>query len=160
MNHEQWIRSIKDGLTPTVAAQKAGLAHTTVLRQLAKGRLTADNVIAIAHAYNLKAGDALVKTGHITPLDLDGTGIETALGLATNKQLLKEIDKRIDPESVRIFHGEKEISPHIGNAVELDKTIQSNAPSPDDGWQYEEMAAADDSPDEPMPGDDGYHDGP
>jgi DNA-binding helix-turn-helix protein len=35
--------------------------------------------------------------------------------------------------------------------------------SPDDGWQYEEMeemAAADDSPDEPMPGDDDYHDGP
>lgn len=32
--------------------------------------------------------------------------------------------------------------------------------SPDDGWQYEEMAAADDSPDEPMLGDDGYHDGP
>lgn len=32
--------------------------------------------------------------------------------------------------------------------------------SPEDGWQYEEMAAADDSPDEPMLGDDSYHDGP
>lgn len=106
MNHEQWIRSIKDGLTPTMAAQRAGLAHTTVLRQLAKGGLTADNVIAIAHAYGVKAGDALVETGHITPLDLDGTGVEAALGLATNKQLLNEINKRVDPESVRVFHSE------------------------------------------------------
>ena len=77
-----------------------------------KSRLTADNVIAIAHAYNLKAGDALVKTGHITPLDLDGTGIETALGLATNKQLLNEIDRRVDPESTRVFRGTG-ISPNI-----------------------------------------------
>lgn len=114
--HEEWIKSIAEGLTPTVAAQKAGLAHTTVLRQLSRGKLSADNVIAIAHAFNLKAGDALVQTGHIYPADIEEAGVELSLGLATNQQLLDEINKRVDPDAVRLFHGDSEITPHIENS--------------------------------------------
>lgn len=124
--HEEWIKGIEVGLTPTVAAQKAGLAHTTVLRQLARGRLSADNVIAIAHAFNLKAGDALVQTGHIYPSDIKGAGVKQSLGLATNQQLLDEINKRVDPDSVRIFHGDGEITPRIDNS-DLDSRREARA---------------------------------
>lgn len=128
--HEEWIKGIEVGLTPTVAAQKAGLAHTTVLRQLARGRLSADNVIAIAHAFNLKAGDALVQTGHIYPSDIKGAGVKQSLGLATNQQLLDEINKRVDPDSVRIFHGDGEITPRIDNS-DLDSRREAKAAAAD-----------------------------
>lgn len=154
-NHEEWIKGIREGLTPTVAAQKAGLAHTTVLRQLSRGKLSADNVIAIAHAFNLKAGDALVQTGHIAPSDIEGAGIEHSLGLATNQQLLNEINKRVDPDSVRLFHGDGEVTPQIKSS-DLDTRREAKAATP--AWQ--ERYVADSSPEELFPGDDGYGEGP
>lgn len=114
MEHETWIKSISPDLSPTAAAKTAGLSHTTVLRQVEKGRLSADNVIAIARAYDASIVDALVDTGHIQAGEVEIVGVVQALGYATNAEMLDEMHKRVDPEAVRLFHGEDgEVTTHF-----------------------------------------------
>lgn len=119
MEHESWIRSLSPDLTPTTAAKTAGLSHTTVLRQLERGHLSADNVIAIARAYKVGIVDALVQTEHISEDEVDIVGVTQALGYATNQEMLDEMRKRVDPEAVRLFHGgDGTIAPHFDQSTE------------------------------------------
>lgn len=112
MRHEQWIRSLEEGLTPTVAAKAAGLSHTTVLRQLERGGLSAENVIAIARKYEVNIVDALIDTGHVYDNEVEIVGVSKALAYATNEQILEEMLSRVDPQATRMFHGDgDEITP-------------------------------------------------
>lgn len=111
MEHEAWIKSLGPDLTPTTAAKAAGLSYSTVLRQVERGRLSADNVIAIARAYKAGIVDSLIATEHISPDEVDVVGVTEALGYATNQQLLDEVNGRVDPDAVRLLHSD--ISPHF-----------------------------------------------
>lgn len=114
MEHEAWIKSLRPELTPTTAAKAAGLSYSTVLRQIDRGHLSADNVIAIARAYNAGIVDSLIATDHISPDEVDIIGVVQALGYATNQELLGEMNKRVDPEATRLFHGgDGSIAPHF-----------------------------------------------
>lgn len=138
MKHEEWIKSLEEGLTPTVAAKTAGLSHTTVIRQLNRGGLSPESVIAIARAYEASIIDALVDTGHIADNEVEIIGVAKALGYATNEQLLNEILSRVDPQAVRLFHGDEgEITPRFPNNVHQFPT------------EWEGLAVADSSPDHP-----------
>ena len=117
------------------------------IRQINKGVFTAEVVIAIARGYGESPVKALVTTGYITAKEAIGINETSAAQLLTDRQLIQELARRVSSKD--------DIWKESFNSV-----VQQNPPSPDNGWQYEEMAAADDSPDEPMPGDDGYHDGP
>ena len=117
------------------------------IRQINKGVFTAEVVIAIARGYGESPVKALVTTGYITAKEAIGINETSAAQLLTDRQLIQELARRVSSKD--------DIWKESFNSV-----VQQNTPSPDNGWQYEEMAAADDSPDEPMPGDDGYHDGP
>lgn len=141
MKHEEWIKGIEEGLTPTVAAKTAGLSHTTVLRQMNRGGLSSESVIAIARAYKVSIVDALVDTGHINEDEVKIIGVIKALGYATNEQILNEMLSRVDPQATRMFHGEDgEITPSFsGNVHQLpDRTIPP---------EWHELAVADSSPD-------------
>lgn len=143
MEHEKWIRGLSDDLTPTVAAKTAGLSHTTVIRQLQRGGLHSDVVIAIARAQGVSVVDSLVDTGHIQPDEVEIVGVARALRFATNSQLLAEIAERVDPDGVRDFHGGDD----------------SNIVTPDfsaiQGMGHDDLpAVADSSPDEPEEGTD------
>lgn len=95
MDHEEWIRALEDGVTPNAAAKKAGVDPSTVSRQLKRGGLSPEVVIALSRAYGKKAGDELVRTGFLEPADIEGVGVESALRLATSRQMLDEIDRRM-----------------------------------------------------------------
>lgn len=141
MKHEEWIKGIEEGLTPTVAAKAAGLSHTTVIRQLNRSGLSAESVISIARAYKVSIIDALVDTGHIAEDEVKIIGVVKALGYATNEQILNEMLSRVDPQATRMFHGEDgEITPSFsGNVHQLpDRTIPP---------EWHELAVADSSPD-------------
>lgn len=94
MDHEAWLAGITADTT-NGAAERAGITPATLFRQLKRGKVSAENVIAIARAYGRRAGDELVATGYLAPEDLEGVGVLPALKSATNKQLLEEIDGRM-----------------------------------------------------------------
>lgn len=95
MEHGEWLKNLTRDTT-NGAAERAGITPTTLFRQVEKGRISAQNVIALAHAYGAKAGDQLLATGHITADDLDGIGVKEALARATNKEFLDEMERRLE----------------------------------------------------------------
>lgn len=94
MDHKRWLEELTTDTT-NGAAEKAGITPATLFRQLTRGRISAENVIALSRAYGKKAGDELVRTGFLNPEDIEGVGIESALRLATSRQMLDEIDRRM-----------------------------------------------------------------
>lgn len=94
MDHKEWLEGLTSDTT-NGAAEKAGITPATLFRQLSRGRISAENVIALSRAYGKKAGDELVRTGFLEPEDIEGVGVESALRLATSRQVLDEIDRRM-----------------------------------------------------------------
>ncbi len=88
-----------------VAATKVGTTHSTISRQLARGKLDPELVIALARAYDRNEVDALVETGYVDAEAASRAGVPQALGYATNAQIYGEIMRRVDPDAVRLFRG-------------------------------------------------------
>ena len=146
-DHLKWIKGLVGNASGRAIANRSQISVATVNRQINKGVFTAEVVIAIARGYGESPVKALVATGYITAKEAIGINETSAAQLLTDRQLIRELARRVSSKD-DIWE------------ESFDSVVQQNAPSPDDGWQYAEMAAADDSPDEPMPGDDDYHDGP
>lgn len=146
-DHLKWIKGLVGNASGRAIANRSQISVATVNRQINKGVFTAEVVIAIARGYGESPVKALVATGYITAKEAIGINETSAAQLLTDRQLIRELARRVSSKD-DIWE------------ESFDSVVQQNTPSPDDGWQYEEMAAADDSPDEPMPGDDDYHDGP
>lgn len=69
-------------------------------------------MIQLAQSFNKNEVDALLSLGFIRKQSVHTAGVDVALGHATNEQILREIEKRVDPQSVRLFHGDgKAITP-------------------------------------------------
>ena len=147
-DHLKWIKGLVGNASGRAIANRSQISVATVNRQINKGVFTAEVVIAIARGYGESPVKALVATGYITAKEAIGINETSAAQLLTDRQLIRELARRVSSKDDDIWE------------ESFDSVVQQNAPSLADGWQYEEMAAADDSPDEPMPGDDDYHDGP
>ena len=147
-DHLKWIKGLVGNASGRAIANRSQISVATVNRQINKGVFTAEVVIAIARGYGESPVKALVATGYITAKEAIGINETSAAQLLTDRQLIRELARRVSSKDDDIWE------------ESFDSVVQQNAPSPGDGWQYAEMAAADDSPDEPMPGDDDYHDGP
>lgn len=155
MDFNEWLKSLPGAPTPTVAGKKAGVVSTTLIRHAAKGQTTADNVIAIARAYNVSPIDALVATGHLGADEASSARLDLRMALkgATVEELWDAMAEKIDGSRLFIEH-----FPRFGD---LDISIYGSAPpvSPphvmpieDDGTVTEfnylpEEYAADSSPD-------------
>lgn len=140
MDMKDWIASLPGSPLPTQAAEASGIDRSTISRQLKRGQLSAENVIAICHAFRKSAVDGLIETGYLTPDDLEGAGIVEALAQATNQQIVDEISKRLAVGTGDLFTQDAEV-------VEF--------PNPDT-WKPGEYVA-DSSPEEPEPGIEGYN---
>lgn len=105
MDFKKWIEGLPGAPLVTQAAERAGIDRSTISRQLKRGSVSAENVIALARAHGASPADALVETGYLEPGELDGAGVPEALGHATNQQLLDEIHRRVDPEAMRLLRG-------------------------------------------------------
>lgn len=156
MNINDWLNALPGSPTVSQAADKAGVSRATFLRHADKGKTTAEYVIAIARAHNVNEIQALADMGFVEEAAVVEMAINKALGMATNSKLLEEINKRVDPEARRLFHGDgvpgiidvrdDELAAHRSNTTDIGVR----------GLPY----AADDSDTEPEEGDDDYHDGP
>ncbi|MDV2477415.1 transcriptional regulator [Rhodococcus zopfii] len=103
MDHRQWLEKLINGDSYRTAARKIGIDQSTITKQLSRGGIRPENVIAFARAYGRKAADELVATGYLKRSDVEGLGVEEALKRATNLQLLTEIDRRMSGGTGEVF---------------------------------------------------------
>ncbi len=148
MNIEEWLHTLPGSPTVSQAADHTpGVSKATFLRHADKGKTTAEYVIAIARAHNVNEIQALADLGFVEEAAVIEMAIDKALGMATNSKLLEEINKRVDPEARRLFHGDG--VPGIIDVRDDElATRRQNTPvsGPSDSMPL--SAVADDSPDE------------
>lgn len=122
MDFNEWLKSLPGAPTPTTAARNARLVDATLIRHAAKGQTTADNVIAIARAYNVSPIDALVATGHLGADEASSARLDLRMALkgATVEELWDAMAEKVDGSRLFIEH-----FPRFGD---LDISIDDSAP--------------------------------
>lgn len=154
MNFETWLTDLIGEDTRATASKKADYAQSTISRQLSRGYLRPETVIALCRAYDRSPVAGLIETGYINDYELHGPDVEVALREATNEQLLDEIMRRSDPQARYLFgnEGDEEtigLAPHLTPVSEPPASLHDD----DDGivreFDYEPGEyAADSSPNE------------
>ncbi|MDY5840089.1 MAG: DNA-binding protein [Corynebacterium camporealensis] len=153
MNFETWLDELIGADTRAVASKKSNYAQSTISRQLSRGHLRPETVIALCRAYDRSPVKGLVETGYINDYEIHGPDIEVALKEATNEQLLDEIMRRSDPQARYLF-GNDGNDDAIGLAPHLTPVSDADDSMPDDDGTVREFDyhpdeyAADSSPDE------------
>lgn len=140
MNFESWLTDLIGNDTRRVASSKAGMAESTLSRQLSRGSLSPEMVIALCRAYDRSPVQGLIETEYINDYEVQGPDVAIALSKATNQQLLDEIMKRSDPQARYLFGGDEDT---IGLSPQL--SVVSDADDMNDGtvrpFDYSEYAA-------------------
>lgn len=99
MEHKAWVARIAgvavEHLSINAVAERSGLVQTTLARRLNGDGLTADQAIAIAHAYGADVIDALLELGFITEQDLVLPQVSVTLADASDAQIVAEVARRI-----------------------------------------------------------------
>lgn len=153
MTHETWLAELIGTDSMRTASQKTDYAQTTISRQLSRGHLSPEMVIALCRAYDRSPVAGLIETGYINDYELHGPDVEVALREATNEQLLDEIMRRSDPQARYLFGNEGDedtigLAPHLTPVSGAHASLQDE----DDGtvmdWDDSIPHAADSSPDE------------
>lgn len=162
MQIEGWFHHITGGESQRTVAQKINVQQSKLSRQLKAGELDPEIIRDIARAYGTKPVDAFLDTGFLNEDDVTLVGVELALGYATNSQVWAEMSKRSDPEARRLYRAEGK-----PGVIDLDDDVVESAAGPDaEVFDFPTpdvhlgSYAADDSPNEPEEGDEGFHDGP
>ena len=122
MNTITWYaKTVGDDSTNGVAT-KAGLTTTTLGRQLERGRLSPETVVAIANAYGTDALDALVIAGLITREHIRAHGVRAALAEATDVEIADEVYARLLRGEHEVFDRAPSRS-HLRSVSDLDDTV-------------------------------------
>lgn len=154
MNFETWLTELIGEDTRRTASSKAGMAESTLSRQLSRGHLSPEMVIALCRAYDRSPVAGLIQTEYINDYELHGPDVEIALREATNQQLLNEIMRRSDPEARYLFGNDGDddaigLAPHLTPVSDPHASLHDDE---DDGtvmeWDDSIPHAADSSPDE------------
>lgn len=103
MDIESWLNELTGGATRRAIADKTGYAQSTLSRQLDRGSLRPEMVIALCRGYDRSPVAGLIETGYLRKWETEGVSIPYALEQATNQQLLDEILRRSDPEARELF---------------------------------------------------------
>ncbi|MBV7302915.1 hypothetical protein [Corynebacterium sp. TAE3-ERU2] len=181
--HEKWLHTLTGGASGRAAAQKAEISVATLNRQLKAGRLSAENVIALARAYNESPVQALAATGYLSSEEAIGVSLTTTAQMLSDKDLIRELARRVDSTpgvwqdtfdatvssaTEQPKHSNKrsiDVLPRIYNAdhSSIAATADSELPLTPDGYldigREDLDLVADTSPEEPTEGDDDYGSG-
>lgn len=121
MNFETWLTDLISPDSRRVAAQKIGIAESTLSRQLSRGKILPETVIELCRAYGRLPGRGLIETGYLQPWEVEGASNAFNADNLTNQELLDAMLRRSDPESRYLFGGEGQddvigLSPNATNA--------------------------------------------
>lgn len=136
MDFETWLTDLIGDDTRRTASKKSGMAESTLSRQLSRGHLSPEMVIALCRAYGVSPVQGLIDTGYLHPWEVEGPDVAIALRSATNQAILDEIMRRSDPEARHLFGNET-----TDNVVGLDPATpwpqdyaaQQRDPEPEEG---------------------------
>lgn len=101
MDTLEWLSAVSQGDSRNMVATKAGLYAATLNKQVARGHLSPEVVVAIARAYDVPVLDGLVVCGLITEDEAhlrDRLSLPAALKEASDAELLREVLDRVDHE--------------------------------------------------------------
>lgn len=96
--HNEWFEKLTQNSSGRAAADKADISPATMNRQLARGTLSAETVIALARAYGRPPVRALLETGYIFPEESGMLSVGELLHSLSDQQLVAELAHRIDDE--------------------------------------------------------------
>lgn len=151
--HNEWFEKLTQNSSGRAAADKADISPATMNRQLARGTLSAETVIALARAYGRPPVRALLETGYIFPEESGMLSVGELLHSLSDQQLVAELAHRIDDEPahwVGTFGEvvERSTPPHLTPVSDAHASLHDD----DDGlvqeWDDSVPHAADSSPDE------------
>lgn len=140
MNFESWLNGLIGDDTRATASKKADYAQSTISRQLSRGYLRPETVIALCRAYDRSPVAGLIETGYIKEWEIHGPDIDIALREATNEQLLDEIMRRSDPQARYLFGNDGGddaigLAPHLAPVEDMDempeRAVAYNGPDED-----------------------------
>lgn len=142
MNNSKWLEKVTNNASVNAAANRAGIVQRTLSRQVERGEISAENVIAIAIAYGAHPVRALVDTGYLDEKYARTVDPMTALRSVTEDQLADEVLRRMK-RGLKTDEFTNDI-----NEVEARRRSKQQKPVsiPDDVMPV--SAVADDSPDE------------
>lgn len=104
MDHTSWYKRTTNNAPGRSAAMKAGVPVATLNRQLARGVISAENVIAIARAYNQAPTSALLATGYLRSGEVSAVeDVGTLLNSLTDFDLVRALAQRISPQAKAWF---------------------------------------------------------
>lgn len=162
INFTQWLKKLAGEDTQKIISKKSGIIESTLSRQLSRGHLRPEMVIALCRGYGKSPVTGLIETGYLNKWETEGVPIPYALEQATNQQILDEILRRSDPQARELFGGAGHENEVIGLTHVTEPTSTPTA-HPAENWRNmprPKRFAADSSPHEPSLGDDNYHEGP
>ncbi|WP_454973961.1 hypothetical protein [Corynebacterium propinquum] len=94
MEHRAWLEKITDDSVLAIS-KSIGVANSTLVAQLNKQKISADNVVKIAEHYDLHPVGALVDTGYIHEKWARTVDPVKALREVTEDQLADEVLRRM-----------------------------------------------------------------
>lgn len=95
MKHTDWMNATTGNESVRSTALKAGLAQRTLANQIEKDRISAENVIAIAEAYNVHPVRALVDTEYLDEEYARTVDPVSAIRMVSEEQLANETLRRM-----------------------------------------------------------------
>lgn len=95
MEHIEWLKNVTKNESVNAIAKTAEIVPRTFARQVEKGRVSPENVIAIAIAYEAHPVRALVDTGYLDPRYAHAVDPVTALQSVSEEQLAEEVLRRM-----------------------------------------------------------------
>lgn len=67
MNLKAWVEELISPDSIRAAAEKIGVSHSTIPRQLERGKLHPTTVIVLCRSYGRSPIDGLIQTGYLYP---------------------------------------------------------------------------------------------
>lgn len=98
MNHNLWYERLTSNATERAASQKSGVTTSTLNRQLAKGVLSPENVIALSRAYGVSPIQGLVSTGYLEANEVSNMSEEELADSLSDRIIIKSFAKRISED--------------------------------------------------------------
>lgn len=138
MNSIAWMRGTVGDDTRNAVADHAGIVQSTLNRQIDKGVLRPETVVAIARAYGVPILPGLVACGLITEqeaaIKARSDSILEALAKADDADLVREVLHRIEQDGAALH-------------TVLDEPLDATHPAlrPVSGGAYDDLAADDEA---------------
>ncbi|MCX7542330.1 hypothetical protein OS128_05315 [Corynebacterium sp. P5848] len=150
---EQWFSETSGGDSQRQVAINSGVPIPTLARQMREGTLSVDTVVKISRAYQVSAIPPLMHLGVLTEEDVQMFAAGESLADASDEALAGEVLRRMKLGSDLMDAPISTVRERLGAIHTIHGDVD---PAELEGLPY----AASDAPDEPGPGDEGYHDGP